>query len=199
MAKYSLQFKLMVIRDYLESADGFSRVSHRHQVERGLVRTWVAAFQQHGEAGLTPTRSHYTTAFKLAVLKRLYKEGLSYRQAAAIFNIANKSSVMNWQQAYERGGLAALARKRRGADVKQSNASAIENFNGSTETQRTQQDLIDEIVRLRLENAYLKRAKSLSSTPAAPSTREKTQIVIELRQHYPLPCLLKAAGLARST
>ncbi|WP_188868696.1 IS3 family transposase, partial [Pseudomonas asuensis] len=35
--------------------------------------------------------------------------------------------------------------------------------------------------------------------PAAPSTREKTQIVIELRQHYPLPCLLKAAGLARST
>ncbi|WP_188868788.1 transposase, partial [Pseudomonas asuensis] len=48
MAKYSLQFKLMVVRDYLESADGFSRVSHRHQVERSLVRAWVAAFQQHG-------------------------------------------------------------------------------------------------------------------------------------------------------
>ncbi|MFC6478494.1 IS3 family transposase, partial [Pseudomonas asuensis] len=199
MAKYSLQFKLMVIRDYLESADGFSRVSHRHNVERGLVRTWVAAFQLHGEAALTPSRSHYTTAFKLAVLKRLYKEGLSYRQAAAIFNIANKSSVMHWQQQYERDGLTALTRKRRGADVKERNASVIETLNGSNDAQRTQQELTDEIVRLQLENAYLKRAKSLGSTPAALSTREKTQIVIELRRHYPLAALLKAAGLARST
>ncbi|WP_188868710.1 IS3 family transposase, partial [Pseudomonas asuensis] len=31
------------------------------------------------------------------------------------------------------------------------------------------------------------------------SAREKTQIVIALRQHYPLACLLKSAGLARST
>ncbi|MFC6478532.1 IS3 family transposase [Pseudomonas asuensis] len=199
MAKYSLQFKLMVVRDYLESADGFSRVSHRHQVERSLVRAWVAAFQQHGEAGLIPTRSHYTTAFKLAVLKRLYEEGLSYRQAAALFNIANKSSVMHWQQAYERGGLPALTRKRRGAEVKERNASVIETLNGSNDAQRTQQELTNEVVRLQLENAYLKKARSLGSTPTTLSTREKTQIVIALRQHYPLACLLKSAGLARST
>ncbi|GGM32014.1 IS3 family transposase [Pseudomonas asuensis] len=197
MAKYSLQFKLMVARDYLESADGFSRVSHRHQVARSLVRTWVAAFQQHGEAGLTPTRSHYSTTFKLAVLLRMYEEGLSYRQAAAIFNIANKSSVMHWQQAYKGGGLPALARKQRGADVKQNNThSLVESLDGSKDTQ---QALIDEIVRLQLENAYLKKARSLGSKQATLSTREKTQIVIALRQDYPLACLLKAAGLPRST
>ncbi|GGM32403.1 hypothetical protein GCM10009425_48610 [Pseudomonas asuensis] len=125
---------------------------------------------------------------------------MSYRQAAALFNIANKSSVMHWQQAYERGGLPALARKRRGADVRQSNTlSVIETPDGSADVQRTQQELTDEIVRLQLENAYLKKARSSGSKQAALSTREKTQIVIELRQHYPLACLLKAAGLARST
>ncbi|MFC6478330.1 IS3 family transposase [Pseudomonas asuensis] len=197
MAKYSLQFKLMVVRDYLESADGFSRVSHRHQVERGLVRTWVAALQQHGEAGLTPTRSHYTTAFKLAVLKHMYEESLSYRQTAAVFNIANKSSVMHWQQAYEQGGLPALARKRRGADVKQSNTRfRVESLDSSKDTQ---QALIDEMVRLQLENAYLKQARSLGSKQAALSAREKTQLVIGLRQNYPLAALLKATDLARST
>ncbi|GGM32110.1 IS3 family transposase [Pseudomonas asuensis] len=197
MAKYSLQFKLQIVRDYLGSTDGYSRVSHRHRMGRGLVRTWVAAVQQHGEAGLTPARSHYSTTFKLSVLERIDKESLSYRQAAALFKIATPSSILRWQQQYEQGGLAGLQRKRRGTMVKQGDMlSAIET---PVNTQRTQQELTDEVVRLQLENAYLKRAKSLGSTPTALSTREKTQIVIELKQHYPLACLLKAAGLARST
>jgi transposase len=53
--------------------------------------------------------SSYDASFKLSVLQRMWDDGLSYRQAAAIFNIRNKSCLVDWEKRYERGGLEALA------------------------------------------------------------------------------------------
>ncbi|WP_438819612.1 IS3 family transposase [Mycoavidus cysteinexigens] len=44
-----------------------------------------------------------------------------------------------------------------------------------------------------------KKARSLDSSEQKISTKQKTQIVLELRQQYPIMGLLKVAGLARST
>ncbi|MBP2239379.1 hypothetical protein J2Z31_005926 [Sinorhizobium kostiense] len=40
-------------------------------------------------AGLSKKFSHNDAAFKLSVLKRMWEDGLSYRQTAALFNIRN--------------------------------------------------------------------------------------------------------------
>ncbi|WP_425374519.1 hypothetical protein [Mesorhizobium waimense] len=46
-------------------------------------------YQAHGDAGLLGKYGRYDAAFKLSVLERMWEEGLSYRQTAALFNIRN--------------------------------------------------------------------------------------------------------------
>lgn len=56
----------------------------------------------------------------------------------------------------------------------------------------------EELEQLRVEVAYLKSCRPCSGKKHV-KTRDKTQIVNELRPDFPLARLLKAAGLARST
>ncbi|WP_426230696.1 helix-turn-helix domain-containing protein [Pararhizobium sp. DWP3-4] len=49
-----------------------------------------------------------------AVLQRMWDDGLSYRQVAAVFDIRNNGCFADWERRYERGGLEALAARRRG-------------------------------------------------------------------------------------
>jgi transposase len=61
--------------------------------DHATVRKWVASYEAHGAAGLSKKFSHYDAEFKLSVLKRMWEDGLSCRQTAALFNIRNASCL----------------------------------------------------------------------------------------------------------
>ncbi|ASP73264.1 helix-turn-helix domain-containing protein [Sinorhizobium meliloti] len=65
-------------------------------------------------AGLSKKFSSYDAEFKLSVVKRMWEDGLSYRQTAALFNIRNAGCLSDWERRYETGGIDALAPRRRG-------------------------------------------------------------------------------------
>jgi transposase len=70
MSKHSAQFKRAVVEDYLSGKYGGSgAVAHRHGVDHGTVRIWVAAWRAHGEAALQKKYSRYDGQFKLKVLQ----------------------------------------------------------------------------------------------------------------------------------
>lgn len=71
MAKYNKQFKLQIVKQYLSGAVGYERFSHEHDVGRTLIRRWVASYRQHGRDGLGKKFSHYSSAFKWTVLRRM--------------------------------------------------------------------------------------------------------------------------------
>jgi transposase InsO family protein len=52
MSKYSEQFKLKVVKQYLLGTDGTQAVGDRHGVPRVVVRRWVALYRIHGMARL---------------------------------------------------------------------------------------------------------------------------------------------------
>ena len=71
MAKYSQQFKLEVVQNYLSNKndDGFRKTANKYKLDRATIRQWVAIYQTLGEDGLKP-QSHritYSTEFKLKV------------------------------------------------------------------------------------------------------------------------------------
>ncbi len=57
----------------------------------------------------------------------------------------------------------------------------------------------EELRRLRVENAYLKKLKALAQEKFQIGTKEKVIIINELRQCHPLSQLLVIADLPRST
>ncbi|WP_153004051.1 transposase, partial [Pseudomonas syringae] len=51
MAKYSEQFKLTVVKAYLEGNIGFRKVASQFSIDFSLLRRWVANYKSHGHTG----------------------------------------------------------------------------------------------------------------------------------------------------
>ncbi|SFC78082.1 Helix-turn-helix domain-containing protein [Bacillus sp. OV322] len=85
--------------------------------------------------------------------------GTSINETAAIFNIPSPSRVREWLKAFESGGIDALHQQKKGRlSMKKDNQKLVKkgiSSEGTTET------LQEELERLRMENAYLKKLNAL--------------------------------------
>ena len=50
--KYDVQKRLEAVQAYLAGTGGWKAVAQKYGVEATSLRNWVAAFREHGEAGL---------------------------------------------------------------------------------------------------------------------------------------------------
>lgn len=101
VAKYDEQSKLSVVQSYEQGTQGLKFVARRYGLDRGLVRRWVKAYQQHELLGLRKKFSHYLAEFKLSVLHRMQQEELSARQAIALCNLlVSSAAIAHWQRRY---------------------------------------------------------------------------------------------------
>ncbi len=114
MSKYSLAFKQSVIAAYESGTEGARAVAARFDVDHSTVRKWAAAHAAHGVSGLVKKFGSFDASFKLSVLQRMWDDGLSYRQTAALFNIRNSGCLPDWERRYKTGGIDALSPRRRG-------------------------------------------------------------------------------------
>ena len=97
----------------------------------------------------------YTGEFKQMVVETMRKEGLSYREAARQFEIADHKRVAIWERIYLEEGPEGLYVERRGRGS---------HGGGRPPKQlksEVEEDLIAELQRLRAENAYLKKLRAL--------------------------------------
>lgn len=109
MSRHSEGVKRSVVARYLSGDESYAGAGAAAGIDAATVRKWVAAYQAHGDAGLSRKHSHYDAEFKLSVLQRMWDDGLSYRQTAALFNIRNASCLPGWEKRYHAGGIEALA------------------------------------------------------------------------------------------
>jgi transposase len=176
MGKYADEAKLAAVRDYCSGEGGLKSVASRHDVDVSMLRQWVAGYRAHGEAGVQTKKrrpSNFSAEFKLSVLERMREEGLSQRQAAALFNIRRFNVIGEWERKYNQGGPQALARVpgKRHRKMPKTPLSQVEHQRSDQE--RSHQDLLDEVSRLRMENAYLKKLDAL--VPASGRQAQKSE------------------------
>lgn len=177
MSKYSTSFKQSVVLSYKDGSEGFRGIAVRFGIDHSTVRKWVALHAEHGLAGLVKKFSHYDAEFKLSVLRRIWDDGLSHRQAAAVFNIRNKSCLSDWELRYERGGIEALASRRRGRPRSMPKPPTVPPAAGHPQVlpgddTRSREELVAELNYLRMENDYLKKLKALTQQRQAPKKRK---------------------------
>ena len=100
----------------------------------------------------------YTGEFKQKVVETMREEKLSYREAARQFEISNHSHVAKWERIYLEEGPEGLYVERRG---RASAAGGTRKGRPPKLDKKVEEDLIDEVQRLRAENAYLKKLNAL--------------------------------------
>lgn len=164
--KYSEQTRLAAVLAYLDGSGGLKAVAQAHDVDVTALRKWIADYREHGVAAVRDRngiRRRYSPEFKVAVLRRVREEGLSHRQAGALFDIRRFNAIAEWEQRYAEGGISALVDKRRKDGVLKASQNTTqgepESTNGDT---RSRADLLAELNRLRAENAYLKKLDALA-------------------------------------
>ena len=161
MTKYTEQFKLAVIQQYLSEPAGYRSIAKHHGLHYGMVKRWVNLHQLHGAAGLAKKFSHYSAEFRLSVLQHMWDNELSYGQVAAVFNIRSPGSIGNWERCYHHGGIDALIPRVRGKPKKMPDSQLPKLQPPADDATRTREELLAEVSHLRMEVAYLKKLQAL--------------------------------------
>ena len=94
----------------------------------------------------------YTPEFKKQVVEAVMQDGLSYEEAAKLYEVHGHGRIQSWERIYLEEGPEGLAIERRGR-----------RSTGETERlpSNVEEDLRAEVQRLRAENAYLKNLQAL--------------------------------------
>ena len=165
MAKYSFEFKMMLVNEYMNGQGGYKSIAKKHGLHHSIVKRWVANYKQFGEEGLMRSRQQqvYTFEFKLHVVELYLSSELSYRELALQVGITNFSQIVRWVQDYRAAGPEALKPKKKGRKRTMDKEKIIREIeNGDSEEQKELlKQLQEENLHRRIENAFLKEARRL--------------------------------------
>ena len=106
----------------------------------------------------------YTPEFKKQVVEAVIQDGLSYQEAARIYEVQGHDRIQSWERIYLEEGAAGLYIERRGR------TSNLASGRKPNQDKKVEEDLIAENQRLRAEVDYLKK---LNALVAERAQREK--------------------------
>lgn len=158
MSKYSNEFKLEIIKYYLEEHHSYSECRKKFNIpSEESIRQWVHKYELHGAEGiLKQQKSSYDGKYKQNVVEYMHDNNLSATETANIFRLGSPTVVLNWERIYYEEGPQGLYKERRGRSLEMSSAKK----NNKTD-KNIEEDLIAENQRLRMENEYLKKLNAL--------------------------------------
>ena len=168
MAKHTFEFKKKIVLEYLEGKCGTQYLSKKYGLgSNTMLRKWINAYKEFGDEGLMRSRKQkkYTFEKKLSVVELYLSSEVSYQELAIQEGISNPSMIANWVSSFRAVGPDALRPHKKGRrktlekPEKKSSALPIESpVDTSAEHVK---ELEDELLKLRIENAFLKELRRL--------------------------------------
>ena len=121
MAKYSTEFKMKVVKEYLESKNSYKSLSEKYKLpHQEIVKRWVNAYKSQGYDGIKVSRRNnkYSLEFKLNVVNLYLTGEMSYQSLANDLKINNPSMITRWVNDFREKGIEGLKPKKRGRPSK---------------------------------------------------------------------------------
>lgn len=176
MAKYSNEFKLKVVQEYLHGSLGTKLLARKYGMPSdSSIRVWINSYKEFGAAGIArkDSKKSYTVQFKLDVLHFKKRTGASYRDTAIEFKMNNPSLIVNWNRIFLKEGVEGLKQKQKGRPPmsKKRNVKPVKQEKKISR----EEELERENELLRLEVAYLKKLKAFQENPDAFLEKHKQQ------------------------
>lgn len=172
MVKYSEEFKLNLVNEYLAGPLGYPRLAKKYGMSsHGQIERWVRAFQAFGKEGLRKKQKNqvYSVQFKLNVLHFMKQTGASYQDAAIEFKMHNPTLIAKWKSAFLEEGAGGLRTKGRPPMAKNLKKKPAK----PAGTMSREEQLERENELLRLEIAYLKKLDAFQENPNAYLEKHK--------------------------
>ena len=169
MAKYNYAFKKKVVQSYLNGEGSYTHLAEKYGVKnKRQVLNWVHSYNELGDNGLIRSRQNkkYSFQFKLSVVELYLSSEVSYQELALSQGINNSALIVRWVNDFRIAGPDALRPKKKGrkkileTDKKNDNSKQIEYIPVDTSAEHIKK-LEDELLKLRIENAYLKELRRL--------------------------------------
>jgi len=165
MAKYSEEFKLKLVLEYLDGKIGYNSLAKKYNMgSHTPIVEWVGAYKSQGMDGLKrrKTQREYSVQFKLDTIQFMLNTGASYLDTAVHFNLNNPSLIVRWKKDFNEQGLEGLKPKSKGRP----SMSIKSNKHKKNEERKLtrEEELERENELLRLENAYLKKLRAFRET-----------------------------------
>ena len=173
MAKYSFELKKQVVSDYLNGKGGYRYLAKKYGIsDNKIIRTWVAVYKTHGDNGLLRSRKkeNYSFDYKLRVVELYLSTEVSYKELALSEGINNPALITKWVNDFRIAGPDALRPKKKGRrksletsksehkSIPENTLDEVTSINTSSEHVK---QLEEEVLKLRIENAYLKELRRL--------------------------------------
>ena len=156
--------------EYLNGEGGWDYLTAKYELRtNSQLRRWVAAYKQFGDNGLMRSRKNekYSFEYKLHVVELYLSSEVSYQELALSHGINNTATIVKWVNDFRIAGPDALRPKKKGRkkllDSKnkvKTIVQAIDEISVDTSAEHVKQ-LEDELLKLRIENAYLKELRRL--------------------------------------
>jgi transposase len=169
VAKYSFEFKKKVVQTYLDGKGGYGSLAKQYNIpNHEQVRKWIKAYECFGDNGLMRSRKNknYSFQFKLSVVELYLSSEVSYQELALSQGINNPSLITRWVNDFRIAGPDALRPKKKGRkktlglNQKDNSSKSIDEKSVNTSVEHVK-ELEDELLKLRIENAYLKELRRL--------------------------------------
>lgn len=171
MAKFTVDQKVEAVERYLNGYEGFKKIAKSMGTSHTTIMKWVKLYEVNGMEGLEKGYTSYSLQFKMDVLKFMNETGASLLETASTFNIPTLSTLSVWRRLFETGGVEALESKKKGRPLMKKQSKHPSPI---TETKPESIEALQAKVRqLEMENAYLKKLKSLVQEQEKLQTRSK--------------------------
>ena len=169
MAKYSFEFKKQLVNEYLAGKGGYTYLAKLHGMpDKTPIQNWVCNYKKWGDEGIKRSRQNNNYSFerKLAIVKLYLSSELSYDDRALQEGIMNPSLIAKWVNAYRIAGPDALRPHRKGRKKTLNKSNEISNSQPAKEktidtSAEHVKELEEELLKLRIENAFLKELRRL--------------------------------------
>ena len=169
MAKHSFEFKKKVVLEYLDGKGGTQYLSKKYGLgSNSQLRKWINAYSAFGDEGLRRSRNQKKYSFKkkISVVELYLSSEISYQDLAIREGISNPSMIVNWVNRFRAAGPDALRPRKKGRkktlDKPKIDNKPIIQENSVIDTSAEHvKELEDELLKLRIENAFLKELRRL--------------------------------------
>ena len=180
MSKYSFEFKKQVVNAYLNGEGGYIYLAKKFGIPSfNKVKLWVDNYNAFGDEGLKRSRKKdfYSFEKKLSIVELYLSSEISYQDLALQEGITNPSMITNWVGRFRAAGPDALRSRKKGRkktlNKNDDNIPSKPAEESSVDTSIAHvKELEDELLKLRIENAFLKELRRLRLEDEA-KTRER--------------------------
>ena len=169
MAKYNFEFKKKIVLEHQSSGVSSKTLAKKYNVKSDKqIRQWIHNYDEFGDEGLKRSRKNnkYSFEFKLHMVESYLSSEVSYEELALANGITNYSMISRWVEEFRVAGPDGLRPQKKGRKktldktVCNKTSQHVEEKTPDTSAEHVK-ELEDELIKLRIENAFLKELRRL--------------------------------------